>query len=307
MEKEPLGILSRAQGCLAGLAVGDAIGTALEFERPGTFKPIDDLVGGGPFNLEPGQWTDDTSMALCLADSLVSQKRFDPKDQMERYAQWYRNGLWSATGSCFDIGITTRNAIQHFELTGEPYSGSTDENASGNGCIMRLAPVPIAYHTDAQAAIFFSGESARTTHGSIQCVEASQLFGAMLWRAIHGYEKKSILLESGGFEFQTKSLENISTGSYLSFSRDEIVGNGYVVRSLEAALWCFAKTDSYRDAVLMASNLGNDADTTAAICGQIAGAYYGVESIPAGWMEKLAMRDQILELASRLLQNVEAR
>ena len=133
------------RGSLLGLAAGDALGTTLEFKSPGTFTPINDMVGGGPFGLQPGQWTDDTSMALCLAESLISRKGFDPLDQMERYRRWYREGYLSSTNTCFDIGNTVRCAIHAFERTNEPYSGSTNPQSAGNGSIMRLAPVPLFY------------------------------------------------------------------------------------------------------------------------------------------------------------------
>jgi ADP-ribosylglycohydrolase len=116
-----------------GLAAGDALGTTLEFSRPGSFTPIDDMVGGGPFGLEPGQWTDDTSMALCLAESLIECQGFDPRDQMQRYVRWYRDGHLSSTGICFDIGNTVGAALGAFEHTGEPFSGLTDPHSAGNG------------------------------------------------------------------------------------------------------------------------------------------------------------------------------
>ena len=132
-------IRDRYRGALLGLAVGDALGTALEFKRPGTFAPITDMVGGGPFGLMPGQWTDDTSMALCLAESLIECRGFDPVDQLRCYCRWYRDGYLSSTGRCFDIGNATRTALQRFEQTGEPYPGSTDPKTAGNGSLMRLA------------------------------------------------------------------------------------------------------------------------------------------------------------------------
>lgn len=128
----------RAIGALLGLAVGDALGTALEFRPPGTFEPIDDIVGGGPFGLEPGQWTDDTSMALCLADSLIGQGGFGAEDQMRRYVGWWRDGDNSVTGTCFDIGNSVAGALRRFERTGEPFAGSVDPNSAGNGSLMRL-------------------------------------------------------------------------------------------------------------------------------------------------------------------------
>ena len=116
-------VLDRFRGALLGLAVGDAVGTTLEFKSPGSFKPIDDMVGGGPFDLAPGEWTDDTSMALCLATSLVEKREFDPCDQMERYVRWWKEGYMSANGRCFDIGNTVRSALVRFLSTSDPNAG----------------------------------------------------------------------------------------------------------------------------------------------------------------------------------------
>jgi ADP-ribosyl-[dinitrogen reductase] hydrolase len=137
--------MQRYRGSLLGLAVGDALGTTLEFKPPGTFPPLTDMVGGGPFHLEPGQWTDDTSMALCLAESLIERQGFDPVDQLERYLRWYRQGHLSSNGRCFDIGTTVQTALHRFEHTHKPYCGPTDPMSAGNGSLMRLAPVPLAY------------------------------------------------------------------------------------------------------------------------------------------------------------------
>ena len=144
---------NRFRGCLIGLAVGDALGMTLEFKRPGAFKPIKDMVGGGLFRLKPGEWTDDISMALCIAESLIECKGFDPADQMRRYLRWYREGYLSSNGRCFDIGNTVRQALTRFERIGEPFSGFTDSQSAGNGSIMRLAPVPVYYASDPLRAI----------------------------------------------------------------------------------------------------------------------------------------------------------
>ena len=135
-----LSTVDRYRGALLGLAAGDALGTTLEFRAPWTFQPLTDMVGGGPFQLAPGQWTDDTSMALCLAESLVECQGFDPTDQMRRYLRWYREGYLSSTGTCFDIGLTTRAALRRFEQSGEPFAGETSPHAAGNGSLVRLAP-----------------------------------------------------------------------------------------------------------------------------------------------------------------------
>src|SRR5687767_1119493 len=145
--------IQRFRGSLLGLAVGDALGTTLEFKPPGIFPPLTDMIGGGPFNLEAGEWTDDTSMALCLAESLIERQAFDPVDQLARYLQWYRQGYLSSNGRCFDIGTTVRAALRRFEQTHEPYCGPTDPMSAGNGSLMRLAPVPLAYALSPAEAI----------------------------------------------------------------------------------------------------------------------------------------------------------
>jgi ADP-ribosyl-[dinitrogen reductase] hydrolase len=290
----------RFRGCLLGLAVGDAVGTTLEFEAPGTFEPIDDMVGGGPFNLEPGQWTDDTSMALCLASSLVECNGFDADDQMRRYCRWQNEGYLSSTGVCFDIGSTVSNALQRYNATGNPYAGSTDPSAAGNGSIMRLAPVPMFYAHDIDAAERHAAESSRTTHGATECVDACRLLARILVRALRGESKVDVLLADADRPALADRIAAIARGDYRGQSVDDIHGTGYVVQSLEAALWAFDSTTSYRDAILTAANLGDDADSTAAVCGQIAGAFYGEQCIPESWLDRLVMQKKIALLAEKL-------
>lgn len=294
--------LERFHGCLLGLAVGDAVGTTVEFRPRGSFPPVTDMVGGGPFGLEPGQWTDDTSMALCLATSLVECGGFDPLDQMQRYGRWAEEGYLSSTGRCFDIGNTVSQALSQFRQTGEPFSGSSHPRSAGNGCLMRLAPVPMFFYPDAAQAVWFSGESSRTTHAAQECIEASRLFGAMLVRALAGANREDILSHHDDLNLETLTLQTIAAGEYQSLDIDHIRGSGYVVESLTAALWCFWNTTTYAEAILAAANLGDDADTTAAICGQLAGAYYGLSGIPQPWQDRLTDREAILTLASRLYQ-----
>ena len=292
----------RFLGCLLGLAVGDAVGTTLEFKARGSFTPITDMDGGGPFRLEPGQWTDDTSMALCLASSLVEKGGFDPSDQMHRYVKWHEEGYWSATGRCFDIGGTTARALARFKRTGDPFAGSADPDSAGNGSIMRLAPVPMFFARDLGHAVRYSAESSRTTHGAEECIDACRLFGAMLVRAFTGATKDEILTTDAKAFSGAAKIVDLARGAYRSKAERAIRGSGYVVESLEAALWCFDRTDSFDAAILRAANLGDDADTTAAVCGQVAGAFYGVQGIPGGWLEKLAMRAEIEHLASKLFE-----
>ena len=297
----------RYRGCLIGLAAGDAVGTTLEFKPSGTFTPIDDMTGGGPFQLKPGQWTDDTSMALCLATSLVAKQGFDPADQMARYVHWYQDGYLSSTGTCFDIGNTTRDALHTFMTTGKPFAGSTDPHAAGNGSLMRLAPVPMMYRASPDKAIHFAGESSRTTHGAKTAVSACHYFAALLIGALNSQSKETLLAPQytpiPNYWQQNPlapEIAEVANGSFKLRQPPDIVGSGYVVKSIEAALWAFHHTDNFRDGCLLAANLGNDADTTAAIYGQIAGAYYGEPGIPSEWRQKLTLRETIESLADQL-------
>ena len=298
---------SRFTGALVGLAVGDALGTTLEFRRPGSFEPIADMVGGGPFDLEPGQSTDDTSMALCLTESLVRCRGFDPVDQMWRYVRWYREGHFSCKGYCFDIGGTTRAALEAFERSGDPFSGSVSPDSAGNGSLMRLAPVPLAYYRHPDSAVSLAGESSRTTHGAAEAVDACRYFGGLLVGALNGVSKADLL----GPLFEPRrglwaeqplapNIARVASGSFRANAPSQIRGTGYVVQALEAALWAFHNSDDFASGALLAVNLGDDADTTGAIYGQIAGAFYGVDGIPSKWREKLFDRAVIEQLAAGL-------
>ena len=297
----------RYQGCMLGMAAGDALGTTIEFKPPGSFSPLTDMVGGGPFRLEPGQWTDDTSMALCLADSLVEKKGFDLKDQIERYVRWWKEGYLSSNGSCFDIGNTVRTALEDFERTGDPVSGPTGSHSAGNGSIMRLAPVPLLYANFPETAIELSGKSSITTHGARTCIDACRYFGGLIAGAVKGVSRKELLspgYRPDGRTWQKEDLAEeifeIAEGRYKYKEPPEIKGTGYVVKSLEAALWAFCHSTSFKDGCLLAVNLGDDADTTGAVYGQLAGAFYGVEDIPVDWREKIAHRKLIERFAGRL-------
>ncbi len=299
--------LERYRGCLLGLAVGDALGTSVEFQPPGSFTPVEEMTGGGVFGLKPGEWTDDTSMALCLAESLVERQGFDPGDQMKRYLRWYREGYLSSNGRCFDIGNTVRQALARFEQSGEPYSGSTAPNTAGNGSLMRLAPVPMAYAGQPGEAMRLSGESSRTTHGARAAVDACRYYGALLVGALNSVDKAQLLSEQYSplpEYWQEHPLAGeigaVASGSFKLRQPPEIKGSGYVVEALEAALWAFYHSHDFRQGCLLAVNLGNDADTTGAIYGQLAGAYYGETAIPSEWRERLALRGKIETYAEGL-------
>ncbi|MFC2026318.1 ADP-ribosylglycohydrolase family protein, partial [Chloroflexota bacterium] len=273
----------------------------VEFRPRGTFNPVTDMVGGGPFDLRPGEWTDDTSMALCLAVSLLEKNGFAPRDQMERYCRWRDEGYLSSNGRCFDIGNTVAGALHRFQRTGVPFSGSVDPHSAGNGSMMRLAPVPMLYVEDLKQVVHYAGESSQTTHGAQEAVDGCQLFGVMIALTLKGKTKEDVLFKqrdaSISVEKLAPSIADIALGTYRDKGEEKIRGSGYVVKSLEAALWSFLNTESFEDAILRAVNLGDDADTTGAICGQIAGAYYGVEGIPQRWLNILVKKDYIEQVA----------
>ena len=334
------------------------MGTTVEFMAPGTFPPVRDMVGGGPFSLPPGAWTDDTSMALCLAESLVERRTFDPVDQLHRYVRWYRDGHWSSTGRCFDIGNATRAALERFEQTGEPYPGGAASDAAGNGPLMKLAPVVLAYASKPAEAIRHAGQSARTTHGAREATDASRAYAALMLAALNGAWPHEVGPRGGGAASAgggatvgvggggaaryssarggaatdagaDGATSAASGGAGAGFDRivaaalgdaafaaldprvtaalrstrepPDVRGGGYVVDALEAALWALRSTSTFEDGVLAAVNLGDDADTTAAIYGQLAGALYGVEGIPPHWRQRVHRHDEIVAFADALL------
>jgi len=291
----------RFQGCLLGLATGDALGTTHEFKPRGSFTPLTDMIGGGPFNLQAGQWTDDTSMALCMAASLLEKQQFDAEDQMQRYVRWWKEGYFSSTGKCFDIGNATRTALQEYLTNGDPFAGSKHPLSAGNGSLMRLAPVVMFFYPDPEKAIYYAGESSRTTHAAAECVDACRYLASQLVMIFNGSSKGELTTDP--YQASTRKVGSIAGGDYLQKNITEVSGSGYVIDSLEAALWCFHQHDNYADAVLAAVNLGDDTDTTAAICGQLAGAYYGVDGIRTDWRKKITRLDDILNLASQLMNS----
>ena len=285
---------SRYRGCLLGLAAGDAVGTAVEFCPRGSFKSLTDMIGGGPFQLMPGQWTDDTSMALCLAESLI-ESGADPDDQMRRYIRWYRHGHFSSTGNCFDIGISTREALLRYERESQPFCGSPNPRSAGNGSLMRLASIPMYFSSKPMEAIDRAGQSSRTTHGAVECVDACRYFSGLLVGALRGVSKTELLSPRfcpiEGFwksNALASKVEKIANGSFKNKDADQIRSSGYVIDTLEAALWAFHRSESFEQGCLDVVNLGDDADSTGAVFGQLAGAFYGVEGIPKDWKNKIA-------------------
>mgnify|MGYP001129838716 CR=1 FL=1 len=293
-------ILSRARGAMIGLAVGDALGTTLEFAPRDVDPLLTDIIGGGPFNLNPGEWTDDTSMALALAESLAICGQVDEHDLMGRFLAWRDEGAYSSNGYCFDIGATVNAALERWIDTSNPVAGSTDPDAAGNGSLMRLAPVAIRFWDNASALNDAAARQSRTTHGASEAVDACIIYARMISAAIRGRPLDELLRLPG--KGLSDRISAIVAGSWRGKRRSDIQASGYVVHSLEAALWSIGRTGNFAEAVLVAANLGEDADTTAAITGQLAGALYGEDDIPASWRQRIVGYDRIIDLTDKLLE-----
>ena len=290
-------IRNRALGAFLGLAVGDAVGTTLEFSPRDAQPRLVDMVGGGPFELTPGAWTDDT--ALALADSLAASEVLDCRDVMDRFVGWRNTGDYSCTGRCFDIGKTTSQALDRYLQTGDPIAGSTDPRSAGNGSLMRLAPVALRFWNDRPQLVSTAADQSRTTHAADAAVDACRAYAELLADAIAG-RPRAALLAPRQFD-GLPAVARVLAGSWRGRSRDTIRSSGYVIHTLEAAIWSVARTADFRGAVLLAANLADDADTVAAVTGQLAGALYGLTGIPEPWRDRIVWKDRLLTAAWRLL------
>jgi len=241
---------------------------------------------------------DDTAMALALGDSLIDCGGLDPADLMSRFVAWRDHGAYSCTGSCFDIGSTVSASLDRWIRTGEPFAGSTYPLSAGNGSLMRLAPVALRYWRDRQALARVAADQSRTTHAAPEAVGACVAFAQILADAIQGLPRSQVLRQRSGDH--PPGVAAILAGSGRGKPRDEVRSSGFVLDSLEAALWSVGRTADFRTAILTAANLGGDADTTAAIAGQLAGALYGLSGIPQEWLAKPAWRGRIKALAKKL-------
>ncbi len=310
----------RYRGALVGLAVGDALGAPWEGYAAGTFEPSPDLTGNltgnltGGHGLREGEWTDDTAMALCLATSLLECRGFDAKDQMDRYLQWRRQGYLSAYGRPIGIGRTVSDSLDRYEASGDPMAGPDGPQTAGNGSLMRLAPVPMYLLHDGMRAIELAARMSKTTHGAREAVDACRYMTGLIVGALRNESKETLLSDLycpvyNYWFFQgvglTPRIDAIARGVYKHKKASDLPATGYVVDTLEAALWTFHQTTSFEDGALLAVRLGSDTDTTAAVYGQLAGAFYGIDGVPARWREQVAQRAMIEKLAISLLRETK--
>jgi ADP-ribosyl-[dinitrogen reductase] hydrolase len=297
-------IRERFHGALSGLAVGDALAAHTQFRKPGTFPPVGDLLGGGPFDLPRGAWTDDTAMALLLAESLVECEGFDAHDQLQRYARWKREGYGSATGQCVGISANVARALTNAEYKGQPFSGSHDPDKLDKDPLSRVAPAVMFFFPDPAAAVARAAEAARLTAQAPTVLDCVRLFAAMVHQALSGRDKAAVLRPPRELWVTPSTRPEVLAvydGSYARRSPPDINGGGHIVQALEAALWAFHRTANFREGALAAANLGRDSDVLTAVYGQLAGAHYGVSAIPGIWRNSLMKQELVTDMADRLL------
>jgi ADP-ribosyl-[dinitrogen reductase] hydrolase len=283
----------RIKGCFYGCAVGDALGAPLEFSVRDTAPLLTEMAPVRRFRLAAGSWTDDTSMMLCLAASIAAQGgKLDAYSELSHYYEWWDKGYLSVNGDCFDIGRTTTVALSEFDRKRTTVAPTAHEQFCGNGSLMRIVPIPILAAGDVEKARAFGAQSSETTHAHPLCKDACGLFAALVTRALAGDNKPELLavLRGAASRIVDAQLMPICAGNFLTKSRDEISSSGFVVNTLEAALWAFFTTGSFKDGAILAVNLCDDADTVGAVYGTLAGAYYGFSAIPPSWESALQGR-----------------
>jgi ADP-ribosyl-[dinitrogen reductase] hydrolase len=293
----------RFHGALLGLAIGDAVAAATQYRRPGSFTPVGDMLGGGPFDLPRGGWSDDTAMALCLADSLIECNDFDARDQVERYRRWQQDGYLSATGQCLGITASSARAIAMAQWRRQAFSGSHDPTQLDPEPLSRVAPVVLFFFASSGQAIEQATEAARTTCQAPAVLEACRSLAHALHAALSG-QPKAVVLERAALAAVAATSGTaapvIGTRDIGTRDANFRVGSS-APAALTAAVAAFGATDNFRDAILYAANLGGDSDVVTAACGQLAGSYYGVKAIPTSWHNGLMRKELITVCADRLL------
>ena len=272
-------------------------------------KPVDGMRGFGTHNQPPGTWSDDTSLALCLAES-IADCGIDYYDQGRRFVDWLRRAKWTPHGEVFDIGMATREAIHRLELGVAPTdAGLTGEFSNGNGSVMRILPLAIYLaYADTDVRVGAAMQCSRLTHGHPRCQIACAVFVETAAGLVRGVEINRALAQAqlsiarvveSQFLAEHANVQRLFNRNIDTLTEADISGSGYVIDCLEASLWCALNAQSYAEGVLQAVNLGDDTDTTGAVTGALLGLRFGHDRIPQAWQQALARRDDILALCDR--------
>lgn len=296
--------IDRSRGAFLGLATGDALGAPVEFARRGEFPLVTDMKPGGYFNLPKGAWTDDTAMALCLADSLLEDPSLNIKDLMDRFLRWIDLAENTSTGKAIGLGQNTIFILGHYRRSGALEAPYIKGKSDGNGSIMRLAPIACAYWREIDLARALAIKQSLATHASALASSACDFLTLVLCELIKGSSFEEALNFGSKYKFEPEVLA-IAQGIWVQKSVQEVKSGGFVIDTLEAACWCIWHSDSFEGALIKAVNLGHDADTVAAVTGQIAGALYGADAIPKRWLDDLVQKDKILNKVDALMKIVD--
>lgn len=299
--------LQTIKGIIFGHAVADALGVPVEFKSREYLRknPVTDMMGYGTYHQPKGSWSDDTSMTLCTLESITKNSDINLTDIMKNFAKWCCNGYMTPSGDRFDIGNATYSAIYNF-IDGKsfPY-GNNSEYSNGNGSLMRIIPVTLFHTFKKQSPVKYRNDIhnvSMLTHPHIRSVLACGIYDFVLYELIKNPNKESIKIGLDNAYSHYKCIEEIKTYTRLlkydfdKLPENEIKSTGYVVDSLEAAIWCALNTNSYEECVLKAVNLGDDTDTVGAIAGGLAGALYGYDAIPKKWLNTLIKKEMIDKL-----------
>ncbi|MBI2578971.1 MAG: ADP-ribosylglycohydrolase family protein [Candidatus Aenigmarchaeota archaeon] len=307
---------------LIGLCVGDALGVPVEFKSRDELSknPVESMIGNGTYNQLAGTWSDDSSLTFCLAESLCTG--YDLNDLSLKFCRWLNEGYWTPYGKVFDVGISTKKAIQNLCNGKEPTrSGGNKEQDNGNGSLMRI--LPIAFFTNdmyVSTMVKVVEEVSSLTHRHNRSIIACSAYVFIANNIIRGKNKKEafrllrlnlpfLFSKEKGEEYnnELKHFKRILDKDFFNLPAEKINSSGYVIDTLEAAFWCFMNNDNYKDTVLSAVNLGEDTDTVAAIAGGLAGIYYGINNIPKEWIDAIARKKEIIYLAKKLDESLKKR
>jgi len=269
--------LDESMGCFIGGAIGDALGGPVEFKSEGSFPLVTEMIGGGVFDLAEGEWTDDTAMAVCIADAYIKSRRFNSSAIVHNFQLWLENGSFGTRDHCFDVGVTTHNSL--FNATGmRPYAGENVKDASGNGSIMRSAPIAIFNWRNPYDAVADAVACSLITHGNTDTIRYMTAWMAEL--------------------LEGKQIEQFYRLRPYNFRQEN--GKGSIMYAYNRAWDCVLSTSSFEEAVVKAVNFGDDADTVGAVTGILAGRIYGYKNIPQRWLDKLFQLKYLERLAKQL-------